>query len=58
MSVLKNFLTDEQGTETVEWAIIAGIIGAVSMLVILSINSWVNQRYTATKEDLAVYVLP
>ncbi|MHC4744734.1 MAG: Flp family type IVb pilin [Planctomycetota bacterium] len=58
MRLFKNFLRDERGTETVEWAIIVGIIGAVSMLVILSINSWVNQRYTTTREDLAVYVLP
>ena len=39
---LKKFLNDEAGLETVEYAIIAGLIVAGLVAVVTSIGAWVN----------------
>jgi len=36
MKVIKNFLRDESGMETLEYAVIAGLIAAVAVLVYAS----------------------
>jgi Flp pilus assembly pilin Flp len=36
MKTIKNFLTDESGMETLEYAVIAGLIAAVAVLVYAS----------------------
>ena len=36
MKVIKNFLTDESGMETLEYAVIAGLVAAVAVLVYAS----------------------
>ena len=42
---MKAFLADESGIETVEYAIIAGLIVAATVLIIVAISAWVKARY-------------
>jgi pilus assembly protein Flp/PilA len=53
MNALKRFLRDEQGTETVEWAIIIGLIAVASIATIVSIGTWVSGKFTALDTSLA-----
>ena len=46
MKTVRRFLRDEQGTETVEWAIIIGIIAVGSIAFIASIGSWVQDKFS------------
>ncbi len=39
MNMIKNFLKDESGMETLEYAVIAGLIAAVAVLVYASSGS-------------------
>ena len=45
MKALRKFLKDEQGTETVEWAIIIGLIAVASIGFIISIGGWVGDKF-------------
>ena len=49
---MKNFLNDEAGLETVEYAIIAGMIVAGTVAVVVAIGGWVNGQFTALQTDL------
>jgi len=51
-SLLKKFLSDEQGLETVEYAIIVGLIVAGTVAVIAAIGVWVNTQFTNLQTDL------
>lgn len=53
MKALKKFLKDEQGTETVEWAIIIGLIAVASIGLIVTIGQWVNTKFAALNTGLA-----
>ena len=44
--VVKGFLRDERGTETVEWAIMIGIIAVGAITAILTIGNWVVDKFT------------
>lgn len=52
MASLKKFFSDEQGLETVEYAIIVGLIVAGTVAVIAAIGVWVNGQFTALQADL------
>lgn len=52
MSTLKQFLRDEQGTETVEWAIIIGLIAVASITTIVAIGGWVSGKFTELNTTL------
>ena len=52
LRVVKRFLTDERGTETVEWAIIIGLIAVASITAILSIGNWVSGKFNQLAGDL------
>ena len=43
--IVKKFLNDERGTETVEWAIIIGIIAAAAIVAIGLIGDWVVAQF-------------
>ncbi len=45
-AMVKKFLRDEQGTETVEWAIIIGIIAVGAISFIILIGGWVTTQFT------------
>jgi len=53
MSSIKNFLNDENGLETVEYAIITGLIVVGIVGTVASIAAWVNGQYIALDNDLA-----
>jgi Flp pilus assembly pilin Flp len=46
-TVLKRFVNDEKGLETVEYAIIAGLIVVGVIATVASIGTWVNVKFQA-----------
>ena len=51
-NTLKQFLNDEAGLETVEYAIISGLIVAGLVAIVTAIGAWVNGQFTALQTDL------
>ena len=52
MTSMKRFLADEQGLETVEYAIIAGLIVAGLVAIIVAIGGWVKNQFTNLQKGL------
>lgn len=52
MSIFKRFVIEEEGLETVEYAIIVGLIVAGLVGIITAIGIWVNGRFNTLKTDL------
>jgi len=52
MEMLKRFLKDESGLETVEYAIIAGLIVAASIVTIVAIGTWVSVQFNKLKTTM------
>src|SRR5262245_3482608 len=52
MNTLKNFVKDEQGLETVEYAIITGLIVAGVIATIAAIGAWVSLQFSNLKTEL------
>ncbi|MBL7215007.1 MAG: Flp family type IVb pilin [Phycisphaerae bacterium] len=52
MKTLVNFLKDEKGLETVEYAIIAGLIVVGIVTFIASIGDWVAAQFGSLDTDL------
>ena len=53
-AVVKRFLNDERGTETVEWAIMIGLIAVASIGIIFGIGQWVQRKFSALEEGLSL----
>jgi len=51
-AMLKKFVTDERGTETVEWAIMAGLFTSVVILAVSQIATWVGTQFTTMETNL------
>ena len=51
--MIKSFLCDQSGSETVEWAVIAGLIIVASLSLIISVGQWVEVNLTAVETGLA-----
>ena len=51
-SMVRRFLREEDGLETVEYAIIAGLIVVGTITVIAGIGYWVNVRFTDLETGL------
>jgi len=51
--ILKRFAKDERGLETVEYAIIAGLIVVGTIATIASIGGWVLTKFEALDTTLA-----
>jgi pilus assembly protein Flp/PilA len=49
---LLRFLKEEEGTETVEWAIMIGLIAVASIGVIIGIGAWVNTKFSTLSTAL------
>jgi Flp pilus assembly pilin Flp len=49
---LKRFAADDRGLETVEYAIIAGLIVAGLITVVVAIGTWVKGKFSDLKTDL------
>ena len=52
MQLMKKFFADERGLETVEYAIIAGLIVAGLITVVVAIGTWTKGQFSALKTDL------
>jgi Flp pilus assembly pilin Flp len=52
MQMLKKFMRDDQGLETVEYAIIAGLIVVGTVATITAIGVWVANKFTDVKTAL------
>jgi len=52
MKLFKRFLHDEQGLETVEYAIIAGLIVSGLVAIIAAIGAWVKQQFAALQTNV------
>lgn len=52
-NTIKRFISDERGLETVEYAIIAGLIVAGTITTIGVIGVWVNTRFTTIQTTLS-----
>ena len=52
MSFLKRFIVEEEGLETVEYAIIVGLIVAGLIGIITAIGAWVKTRFTTLQTDI------
>lgn len=53
VEIAKRFVKDERGLETVEYAIIAGLIVVGTIVTIASIGVWVSDKFTALDDGLA-----
>ena len=51
-SLVSSFLSDEKGTETVEWGLMAGLIVGGLVLVVAAIGTWVKLQFTQLETDL------
>jgi len=52
MKTIKQFMNDEQGLETVEYAIIAGLVVVGLVAIIVAIGAWVKTKFTSLKTEL------
>jgi len=52
IKMLKRFLSDERGTETVEWAIMIGIIAVAAIGFILAIGTWVKGKFETLSTEV------
>jgi Flp pilus assembly pilin Flp len=52
MKKIQSFLADEQGLETVEYAIIVGLIVGGLVLTIAAIGRWVKTQFDDLQTDL------
>ena len=53
IKLAKRFASDERGLETVEYAIIAGIIVAGTVATIVAIGTWVSGALGTLQDELA-----
>ncbi|MBI4602464.1 MAG: Flp family type IVb pilin [Planctomycetes bacterium] len=51
-ALFKKLISDERGLETVEYAIIVGLIVAATITSIAAIGVWVSQQFTGLETDL------
>lgn len=51
--IVKRFVKDERGLETVEYAIIAGLIVVGTIVTIASIGTWVSAKFTLLESGLS-----
>ncbi|MEW6745845.1 MAG: Flp family type IVb pilin [Planctomycetota bacterium] len=51
-SFMKRFLKNEEGLETVEYAIIAGLIVVGLVALVIAIGNWVSAQFTQLKTEL------
>ena len=51
MKMIKNFLKDESGMETLEYAVIAGLIAAVAVFVYGASSSWRTTLQTRLQDS-------
>ena len=58
MKMVKRFVKDERGLETVEYAIILGLIVAATIGLVIALGNWVALQFQTVGNDLPDYVPP
>jgi len=58
MEMLKRFIKDERGLETVEYAIILGLIVGATIMLVIALGNWVALQFTNVGSKLPGYVAP
>ena len=58
MKLFKKFIKDERGLETVEYAIILGLIVAATIGLVIALGNWVALQFTEVGNELPDYVAP
>jgi len=53
MGAVKRFVKDERGLETVEYAIILGLIVVGTIGLVIAIGNWVHDKFAATNTALS-----
>ncbi len=53
-SLMTSLLSDERGTETVEWGLMVGLIVGGLVLTVGVIGTWVRDRFERLQTDLGV----
>lgn len=51
-NLVKSLLSDERGTETVEWGLMAGLIVGGLVLTVAAIGTWVKTKFQELQTDL------
>ena len=51
-NLVKSLLSDERGTETVEWGLMAGLIVGGLVLTVAAIGTWVRTKFETLQSDL------
>jgi len=51
-NLLKSFMSDESGTETVEWGLMAGLIVGGLVVTVFAIGDWVRLQFTNLQSEL------
>lgn len=52
MQLIKRFFAGEEGLETVEYAIIAGLVVAGIVATVIAIGTWVHDQFTGLQGEL------
>ena len=52
-AVIKRFVRDERGLETVEYAIILGLIVAATITLIITLGTWVQTQFSTVNTTLS-----
>lgn len=52
MNALLRFARDDDGLETVEYAIMAGLVVAASVALIVAVGVWVKDTYSSFQKEL------
>ncbi len=53
MDTIKRLIADERGLETVEYAVITGLIVVATLTAISTLGKWVKDQFTTLNTDLA-----
>lgn len=52
MKAVKRFVKDERGLETVEYAIILGLIVATTIGLVIALGNWVSDKFSTVDNTL------
>ncbi len=52
MNLIKSFLSNDEGLETIEYAILIGFIVGALILIIAAIGTWVKGQYSGLKTEM------
>ncbi len=57
-ALVQKFVNDERGLETVEYAIILGLIVVGTIGLVVAIGGWVHDKFATTATEIGATVAP